>query len=301
MKKILNTLFLLLFFIVTSKGQLNLLYYSESNISESFTSSAVLADCLNDLAKHLSEDIKKSAYAFEEVIRTENGLKAWETLINHPNLRIDVNILSKAQSVLAKGHISSADITEILRVNAGLGNRAEAVGKLLDDLNYFEGFKNSPGFQTTLNKLKADWYNGAGADGANYVLDLMKNLQSEFPFSTTNFEVNYTALGRRYDAVVDGTPKKFYEFKSYSSVPPPDFAEQFIKDLTNPDITDLGQLKWYFDSAKNPPNFEANMKAAIKNLKNDDLVDMLPKFGATTPAQLKTIIETNFSKVFALK
>ncbi len=105
--------------------------------------------------------IEKRAVRYESI-------KAWETLVNHPILRKDPSILAKASSVIQKGHISTADITEILRVNAGLGNRAEAVGKLLDDLDHFAVYRDANGFGAIISGLKADWFNGAGADRANW-------------------------------------------------------------------------------------------------------------------------------------
>lgn len=86
-----------------------------------------------------------------------------------------------------------------------------------------------------------------------------------FPPNATNFEVQ-SELGtvRRSDAVVSeaGQLKKFFEFKSYGSVPPDYFGTQFINDLNNPEITDLSQLKLIFDAAKKPANFETRMKLA---------------------------------------
>ena len=39
-------------------------------------------------------------------------------------------------------------------------------------------------------------------------------------------------------------------FKSVKDLPPDDFLEQFGKDLANPDVSDLSQLKWVFDGKK---------------------------------------------------
>jgi hypothetical protein len=211
-------------------------YVGNNNLLVHNTCQIHLADLLSKLGNKSTDflnDFRNSPIILDKFVNGQLSIKAWEGLINHPVLRKNVNILTKAEAVLSKGHLGHADLTEILRVNAGLGNRSEAVSKLLDDIDYFEGFRNRPGFQTTLNKLKADWYNGAGADGANYVLDLCNKLKNEFPINGTSFEVNYPNLGRRYDAVVvtPGQTTKFYEFKSYGTVPPADFNAQFLKDL----------------------------------------------------------------------
>ena len=39
-------------------------------------------------------------------------------------------------------------------------------------------------------------------------------------------------------------------FKSVIKVPPAHFADQFLKDLTNKDVTSLDQIKWIFDGKK---------------------------------------------------
>ena len=48
----------------------------------------------------------------------------------------------------------------------------------------------------------------------------------------------------------DWKPIVGYPFKSVKDVPPTNFLEQFGKDLANPDVSDLSQLKWVFDGKK---------------------------------------------------
>lgn len=42
--------------------------------------------------------------------------------------------------------------------------------------------------------------------------------------------------------------------------------EQFGKDLANPDVSDLSQLKWVFDGKKVPADFKSKMLEEIKKL-----------------------------------
>ncbi len=135
------------------------------------------------------------------------------------------------------------------------------------------------------------------------VIDILKKEgTSVFPPNATNFEVQ-SALGsvRRYDAVVSipGQPKKIFEFKSYGSVPPTNFDTQFINDLNNPEITDLSQLKWFFDAAKNPANFETGMKAAIDGLQIP--LATAQKFGFGNIPDFKSNLKSNFNLIFSLK
>ena len=101
----------------------------------------------------------------------------------------------------------------------------------------------------------------------------------------------------------DGTKgSRFFEFKSYKSVPPSDFSDQFIKDLNNPEISNLAQLKWYFDAAKNPANFEADMKAAIESMDMSSIaVETLQKLGVPNRPALKTKLVNEFNSIFYLK
>jgi len=94
----------------------------------------------------------------------------------------------------------------------------------------------------------------------------------------------------------------YYEFKSVAKVPPAHFAEQFLKDLTNKDVTSLDQIKWIFDGKKNPANFKTNMLHAIDNLLLTD--DLAKKFIPNNPNaninKLKDLLEVKFDQIFKL-
>jgi hypothetical protein len=91
----------------------------------------------------------------------------------------------------------------------------------------------------------------------------------------------------------------FYEFKSVRKVPPGKFAQQFIKDLSHKDVTDLRQLKWLFDSAKAPINFTENIKIAIRNLPiNKELAE---KFGYADIVKFKEELIIQQDNIFKLK
>ncbi len=56
-------------------------------------------------------------------------------------------------------------------------------------------------------------------------------------------------------------------------MPPTKFKEQFMKDLSNDDITSLDQIKWIFNGAKKPIGkdgkaFKETMEKAIDKFKN---------------------------------
>jgi hypothetical protein len=114
-------------------------------------------------------------------------------------------------------------------------------------------------------------------------------------------EFNSTTLGGRFVDVTDETivrSKVFYEFKSVKTVPPKDFAEQFMKDLNNAD--NLSQIKWIFNGSKNPVDFKKNMLEAIDKLPLTD--NLAKKFLRTvdnpTSKDLKKYLIKNFEVIF---
>jgi len=130
---------------------------------------------------------------------------------------------------------------------------------------------------------------------------LAKN-SDQFKGKTINFEkFNSTTLGGRFIDVTDETfsfNKIFYEFKSVKTVPPKDFAEQFMKDLSNAD--NFSQIKWIFNGSKNPFDFRKNMLEAIDKLPLTD--NLAKKFLRTvdnpTSKDLKKYLIKNFEVIF---
>jgi hypothetical protein len=84
-------------------------------------------------------------------------------------------------------------------------------------------------------------------------------------------------------------------------VPPPNFNEQFVKDLLNKDVKDLSQLKWIFDGKKFPEgyDFKGKMKKAIEKM--DIPKEALKKFGTESMDELKNDIIKNFDNIFQVK
>lgn len=102
--------------------------------------------------------------------------------------------------------------------------------------------------------------------------------------------------------IVDETiaeSKILYEFKSVKEVPPGKFNDQFIKDLSNPDVTDLSQLKWVFDGRKSPANFTSNMDNAINNLPLTK--ELASKFiGSEDISMFRNYLKSESSNLFIL-
>ena len=155
------------------------------------------------------------------------------------------------------------------------------------------------------NKILRQLTEGGGkSDGANWVITYITKHIGEFKGRKLVFEeFNSTTLGGRFIDITDETfsfNKIFYEFKSVKTVPPKDFAEQFMKDLSN--AKNLSQIKWIFNGSKNPPNFKQNMLEAIDKLPLTE--DLARKFlqNVRKPNKQKLLEElnSNFEKIFIL-
>ncbi len=154
-------------------------------------------------------------------------------------------------------------------------------------------------FNKVLNQLTQEV---SKRDGANWIVEYLAKNSDQFKGKTIKFEeFNSTTLGGRFVDVTDETfsfNKIFYEFKSVKTVPPKDFAEQFMKDLSN--ANNLSQIKWIFNGSKNPPNFKQNMLEAIDKL---PLTDNLGKklLGENSNKEfLKLRIKKDFDEIFNL-
>jgi hypothetical protein len=83
-------------------------------------------------------------------------------------------------------------------------------------------------------------------------------------------------------------------------VPPGKFSQQFIRDLQNSDVTNLSQIKWYFEGSKSPADFAKNMEEAINKLELTD--DLARKFlGIPDKEVLRTELIDNLNEIFKLK
>ena len=159
------------------------------------------------------------------------------------------------------------------------------------------------------NKVLRQLTEGGGkSDGANWVITYITKHIGEFKGRKLVFEeFNSTTLGGRFIDVTDETivkSKVFYEFKSVKKVPPKDFTEQFMKDLSNAD--NLSQIKWIFNGSKNPVDFRKNMLEAIDNIfnsKNSNIQRQLRQIsekitGFDDVNILKSDIINNFNNIF---
>lgn len=133
----------------------------------------------------------------------------------------------------------------------------------------------------------------------------MKIYPNTFPTGTI-FEFTEVTVGgvRRVDVRVSNT---FYEFKSVASngLPPGGFANQFVKDLELADVTDLSQIKWWFDGDKVTSLNKQEFLNALDDvvLGQSVIDDLVQKFAPTGNSWSDVVdkIDNQFEQIFHIK
>ena len=224
-----------------------------------------------------------------ENVGTKN-YKSWKLLrdAGRTQLMKNADVLETLTRIRANKNLKKIEATDELLAKIQ-GVEGVSYEQVLNNLDLFANnmAKNNVtlnDFNKVLNQLTQEV---SKRDGANWIVEYLAKNSDQFKGKTIKFEeFNSTTLGGRFVDVTDETfsfNKIFYEFKSVKTVPPKDFAEQFMKDLSNAD--NLSQIKWIFNGSKNPVDFKKNMLEAI---------DKLP---LTENLAVKLIQEKNINKL----
>ena len=224
-----------------------------------------------------------------ENVGTKN-YKSWKLLrdAGRTQLMKNADVLETLTRIRANKNLKKIEATDELLAKIQ-GVEGVSYKQVLNNLDLFANnmAKNNVtlnDFNKVLNQLTQEV---SKRDGANWIVEYLAKNSDQFKGKTIKFEeFNSTTLGGRFIDVTDETfsfNKIFYEFKSVKTVPPKDFAEQFMKDLSNAD--NLSQIKWIFNGSKNPVDFKKNMLEAI---------DKLP---LTENLAVKLIQEKNINKL----
>ena len=224
-----------------------------------------------------------------ENVGTKN-YKSWKLLrdAGRTQLMKNADVLETLTRIRANKNLKKIEATDELLAKIQ-GVEGVSYEQVLNNLDLFANnmAKNNVtlnDFNKVLNQLTQEV---SKRDGANWIVEYLAKNSDQFKGKTIKFEeFNSTTLGGRFIDVTDETfsfNKIFYEFKSVKTVPPKDFAEQFMKDLSNAD--NLSQIKWIFNGSKNPVDFRKNMLEAI---------DKLP---LTENLAVKLIQEKNINKL----
>ena len=239
-----------------------------------------------------------------ENVGTKN-YKSWKLLkeAGRTQLMKNADVLETLTRVRANKNLKKIEATDELLAKIQ-GVEGVSYEQVLNNLDLFANnmAKNNVtlnDFNKVLNQLTQEV---SKRDGANWIVEYLAKNSDQFKGKTIKFEeFNSTTLGGRFIDVTDETfsfNKIFYEFKSVKTVPPKDFAEQFMKDLSNAD--NLSQIKWIFNGSKNPVDFKKNMLEAIDKLPlTDDLGKKL--LGKNSNKEfLKLRIKKDFDEIFNL-
>lgn len=245
-----------------------------------------------------------------ENVGTKN-YKSWKLLrdAGRTQLMKNADVLETLTRIRANKNLKKIGATDELLAKIQ-GVEGVSYEQVLNNLDLFANnmAKNNVtlnDFNKVLNQLTQEV---SKRDGANWIVEYLAKNSDQFKGKTIKFEeFNSTTLGGRFVDVTDETfsfNKIFYEFKSVKTVPPKDFAEQFMKDLSNAD--NLSQIKWIFNGSKNPVDFKKNMLEAIDNIfnsKNSNIQRQLRQIsekitGFDDINILKSDIINNFNNIF---
>ncbi len=223
---------------------------------------------INDIATSKDDLLAKALSENPELVN------AWKTLdeTGYTALRKNPASLEKLNGLLKNPKLADSGldeniISDLIRNNRGLGAAAlDDITKGLDDL-VASGTK----FED-IGRLTGEFAKGGNfAKGARYIQRHITGNADEFSGKRIRFEETFKAgeTTRRIDVnvrVSDNSPITFYEFKSTRTIPPENFSKQFINDLKLDDVSDLDQVKWYFDGNE------------IRSLQKSDFIDALASF-----------------------
>ncbi|WP_315192477.1 hypothetical protein [Capnocytophaga sputigena] len=262
----------------------------------------------------VSDELKKLGWATDDINLFNNTFKETQTLENAKSWKLlkdagrtqlikNADVLETLTRIRANKNLKKIGATDELLAKIQ-GVEGVSYEQVLNNLDLFANnmAKNNVtlnDFNKVLNQLTQEV---SKRDGANWIVEYLAKNSDQFKGKTIKFEeFNSTTLGGRFIDVTDETfsfNKIFYEFKSVKTVPPKDFAEQFMKDLSN--AKNLSQIKWIFNGSKNPPNFKQNMLEAIDKLPlTDDLGKKL--LGENSNKEfLKLRIKKDFDEIFNL-
>ena len=237
-------------------------------------------------------------------------VKAWEALIAHPLIRKDIATLTSVRRILDNseiaGIISKTDLQITVQKLAEKGVRCRTcqsgnpsykyLDEILDDLEH-----GASKFGNPYAKVIADIKKGGSfTEGAMWIADGVRKYPNEFPAGTTLFEEVIEGGVRRVDVRVGD---KFYEFKSNATPPLYGFdVEQFVKDMDLSEVTDLNQIKWWFDGKKVASLPKQQFLDQLQNATIDQAtINKLVKSGPKTKQALLDLIDDNFNTILSTK
>ena len=244
-----------------------------------------------------------------ENIGTKN-YKSWKLLkdAGRTQLMKNADVLETLTRIRNHPQLSSFGLTDKMLVGlkgSGLGEKI-SYKVLLEEIETFMTLFDPKDIEQFSHLVRDLQKGGTWTEGAEWTLRYLNQNTINFKGRKLVFEQieKWGDIENKIIRITDVTDKTmdnfkiFYEFKSVKTVPPKDFAEQFMKDLSNAD--NLSQIKWIFNGSKNPVDFKKNMLEAIDKLPLTD--NLAKKFLRTvdnpTSKDLKKHLIKNFEVIF---
>ena len=265
--------------------------------------------------KLLFKDLENTNFA-KALAENPKLIDAWETVIGNPMIRKDIKALESVSKIIDNKNLASVitktDLSNIVnklaqkgvkcRTCTGGNSAFKYLDEILDDIE-FGAVKYGDEYTSVLTGFKQG---GNFAEGTMFVASSLKKYPNDFPVGTV-FELTEVTVGgvRRVDVRVSNT---FFEFKSVAltnGMPPNGFANQFIKDLQLANVTDLSQIKWWFDASKTSSLSKVDFLNALQQSNIDPLI--INKFVPGIPDIIQarqlffTELSNNFNALFLLK
>lgn len=176
------------------------------------------------------------------------------------------------------------------------GNSTRYLDEVLDDLEH-----GAVKFGTAYAKVISDIKAGNNfTEGAMWVAEGVRKYSNDFPANSTVFEEVIENGARRVDVKVGNI---LYEFKSNATAPLFGFdVTQFVKDMSAGEVSNLNQIKWWFDGKKVTSLPKQQFIDLLQNANiEQSIIDKFVLNGPKTKQSLINLIDANFNSIFTKK
>jgi hypothetical protein len=285
-----------------------------------------ILNSLGDKGKDFLNDFKGSGSQalLDKFYNGQLSVKAWEKLINNPQIRTDISILTSVSKLLDNVNIPQVIKNDIGSIVSGLaagglkcrtcpttGTGYRFIDEIINDLSYVAvNHSDLTGFNKLITNLKAG---STTSVGASYIVDVLKNQQSllsQFG-SLSGFEFKFLSTE---DFAVDlvfgsGSSRKFVECKNWGSNLLSLSSESFVKQFANTmkNIGSIAEMKYLFNASRFKPTKtqivdvlfgEKQLLEAMPEAKLKGYIESYIKNDGLTRAQIETFVNANFDSIF---
>ena len=216
-----------------------------------------LDDFTEETLTSFLDDIEIAGDGFFEFVKSnEGGVRAWEAIEVHPQLRVDVDVLKSLSKALDDDYLKTLNLDQVITnkwTKHGFGcptctsGGKPWINELINELDHFKQFKEVDGSETVLSQLLSQ--GKTQAIGSHWVMKFVqqKNLSpSRFEDFIDEATGDFSA-----DIIANG---KFIECKSWGSKAPgmSNVPNQMINYFNTQ--TSLSKFEFQFDPERWVPS-----------------------------------------------